>query len=665
VYTGKRDWLTPRRRAALFGYYGLIAAVTMFDPLLHVTISDWSMTTYNGITFVTVTKGPLYDVILIATYPAVVASFWLLGRFLVSPRNIYRVQTGVILCGLFFTFLGNLLFESGVVIHPGLRLSPVFFAINGLFIALALFYYDFLDVEPLAPDVVLQEIKDAVLVLDEDDRLVDGNPAARHFFDGPVPTGDHVTDVHPVLLEAARSGEEYEHDGTVHDPKLAPIEDQYGQDRGSVLVLRDITVQKRRERTLDSLQSVSERFLRAETEREVGEIAVETAVEVLGYRYSGLLLSDPRGDGEALVPVALADPVLEMAHDAPSDVPTVPVTSLDGSETVDVPVVEPGENTMWQAYESGEPVLGEEEEVCEGETVSEELGATLLFPLGDHGVLGITGGPTQTAFSADDRRFARTLASATRNALDRVEKETQLRESRELLEQRTEQMEFFNSVLRHDLLNGMMVIRGHLDQLGEHVDETGRAHVETIDEWSDDIATLAQKVRSVTKTVTGETAIELEPVVIGPALERKVEKVERTHEDVTVSLDVDAGGTVLGDDLLPAVIENVLANAIEHNDTDTPELHVQTRPKADALEVRIADNGPGIPDTLKDTVFEKQVTSEDSGSVGFGLYFVSVMMNLYGGSVWFEDNDPRGAVAVLSFPLASDQAGEPVGVAED
>lgn len=56
---------------------------------------------------------------------------------------------------------------------------------------------------------------------------------------------------------------------------------------------------------------------------------------------------------------------------------------------------------------------------------------------------------------------------------------------------------------------------------------------------------------------------------------------------------------------------------------------------------------------MKSQVFDRNVTSETSGSVGFGLYFVHVMMEQFGGTVWFEDADPRGTVAVLTFPAVS------------
>jgi signal transduction histidine kinase len=74
--------------------------------------------------------------------------------------------------------------------------------------------------------------------------------------------------------------------------------------------------------------------------------------------------------------------------------------------------------------------------------------------------------------------------------------------------------------------------------------------------------------------------------------------------------------------------------------------------------VRVADDGPGVPDELKDAVFRRDETgmTETAVGSGFGLFFVDQMMDRYGGSVRIEDNEPRGAVFVLEL--------RPAGTAE-
>ena len=644
VYTGRGELVTRRRRRALVVIYLAVGAVVMLEPLV---LADVTARTANGLTLPVMESQMVLTLsTVLFVYPAILVSLALLGRFLISSRNIYRGQTAVILVAVLFTTVGSIAFESGFSPHPGLILTSVFFAVEVSLISLALFRYDFLSVEPLAPDIVLDEMDDPVMVLDEATQLVDTNPAAAQLLGGETPAGTPIDQVLPGLLSAAENGEEYvpgegvqTDDGTgeVYDLNDTTIHDQYDRDQGSVVVLRDISVQKQRERTLARFQSVSQQLLGAATTEDVLEIAVDAVDELLDYSYSGAMVYD--ADDDCLRPMVFADSLAAAYDDA----------DLDAE-----PVVEPGDNDIWQVFESGEPMLGDPMEMAGEGEVPVEIAGSLLYPLGDHGVLGISAGPDHDGFSDDDRRFADTLATTTENALDRVEKERQLRESRELLETRSEQLQFFNSALRHDLLNGLMVVQGHVDRLEDDVDGAAADRVATIDEWTEDLATMAKEVRSVTKTVAGEDGGELEPVDLDAVLAEKAAKFRQGHDALSVTVETGELPPVRADNLLASVVENLLRNAVDHNDSETPAIDITATADTETVTVRIADNGPGVDDEMKETIFEEAVTSETSGSIGFGLYFVQVMVDRYGGDVWFEDREDgsRGAVAVLELPTA-------------
>jgi signal transduction histidine kinase/PAS domain-containing protein len=644
VYTGHGDWITRRRRRALVAVYLAVGTVVLLESLV---LTEVTVRTVNGLTLPVVGLQRVVPVTTVVfSYPPIVVSLALLGRFLISPRNIYRRQTAVILVAVLFTIAGNIAFEAGISPHPGLNLTSVFFTVEVILIALALFRYDFLSVEPLAPDIVLEEMEDPVMVLDEQTQLIDANPTATRLLGGETPIGTEIEQALPDLLAAAENGEEYvpgdpsvRGDGgeaRVYDLNNTSIRDQYDREQGSVVVLRDITVQKRRERTLTSLQSVSQRFLGAETTEEVLEVAVDAADDLLEYPYSGAMVYDAEDD--VLRPVVFADAL---------------AAAYENDDRDTEPVVEPGPSDIWQVFESGEPRLGEPISDPDAE-LPVELGGTLLYPLGDHGVLGISAGPDHDGFSDDDRRFADTLATTTENALDRVEKERELRESRELLETRSRQIRFFNSALRHDLLNGLMVVQGQVDRLDDEVDGEAAQRVATIDEWTGDLATMAKEVRSVTKTIAGEDDGELEPVDLAEVIAEKAAKFRQGHDALSVTVEVGDLPAVRADSLLASVIENLFQNAVAHNDSDAPAISVSATAGPETVTLRITDNGPGVDDEMKESIFEEAVTSETSGSVGFGLYFVRVMVDRYGGDVWFEDRpDGRdGAVAVLELPVA-------------
>lgn len=307
---------------------------------------------------------------------------------------------------------------------------------------------------------------------------------------------------------------------------------------------------------------------------EIAEIAVETAADVLDHPHSGVLF--PNDDGTALRSVALTETIARRT---------------DGSM-----VLPRDDGPVWGVFETGTPAVHETSaELSELRYADFPVGCVLLLPLGEHGVLGVGSDVEKRAFTDDDRRFATVLATTTETALDRARREAELRESQAMVEERTEQIEFFNGVLRHDILNGITVINGNLGLLDEHVDESGEPLLETVRDWSEDIGQLTQKVRTVSETVTNSESVSLTTRSLSETLSKKVTKVRNTYPDVSVRTDIEDGLCVSANELLGEVLENVLLNAIEHNDADFPSLAIRARRSGGDVRVEIEDDGPGIP----------------------------------------------------------------------
>jgi len=237
----------------------------------------------------------------------------------------------------------------------------------------------------------------------------------------------------------------------------------------------------------------------------------------------------------------------------------------------------------------------------------------------------------------DSDRLVRTLRYA-------VERSRQQR----ALERRTDQMEFFNSILRHDMLNGMNVIRARGDLLATDLDGEQERYAETIVEWSDDIIDLTGKVRSVLETLSSGDRTEMSRRDLGDVLTDGAERARSKSRDVSVDIDVDAV-TVAADELLEDVFGNIFLNAVEHGGDG---VHVAVTATADGttVTVRIADDGPGIEPDRRRRVFDRGEKGAGSAGSGFGLYFVDSMVESYGGTIWIEESDTGGAAFVVELP---------------
>jgi signal transduction histidine kinase len=207
---------------------------------------------------------------------------------------------------------------------------------------------------------------------------------------------------------------------------------------------------------------------------------------------------------------------------------------------------------------------------------------------------------------------------------------------------------FVNELLRHNVLNGMQVILANTERLEAHVDdEAAERLLEVNEDRSETIVDLIQNVRALVRSVSGE--FELLEVNLTPVLREEVASLRQSNPEATVELDVQTDVTVRADELLSAAFENVIRNAIDHNDRDDPEVRVTVEAVDGRALVRIADDGPGIPDQWKTEYFNAGEQGPESIGQGLGLYLVDVLVERYGGEVYIEDNHPRGSVVVIEL----------------
>ncbi len=229
-----------------------------------------------------------------------------------------------------------------------------------------------------------------------------------------------------------------------------------------------------------------------------------------------------------------------------------------------------------------------------------------------------------------------------------VERERQAQE----LRRRNEQLGFFSSILRHDVNNGIEVIKRNAHYLEPELDGESRDRAETIVDWSETITDLTEKIQVMIQGITRGERRQLETVDLSAVVENQAAVAEGMGESVVVETEIPFGVSVQADEMLAEVFHNLFTNAIEHNDTDEPRVTVEATQHEETVTITVADNGPGIPEDERPDLFSWQGRATGSDEGGFGLYFVQTMVQSYGGSATVEDNEPRGTVFRLELPAA-------------
>jgi len=125
-------------------------------------------------------------------------------------------------------------------------------------------------------------------------------------------------------------------------------------------------------------------------------------------------------------------------------------------------------------------------------------------------------------------------------------------------------------------------------------------------------------------------------------------------DETTPQIDADDGR-------LRQLLHNLIKNAFEAMaDQRTQKIRIRTKcmekEACRFVEMRIEDNGPGIPEDMLGQLFDPYVTSKPRGS-GLGLAIVKKIIEEHGGMIWAENRESGGARVVIRLPVNKDNKG--------
>jgi signal transduction histidine kinase len=273
-----------------------------------------------------------------------------------------------------------------------------------------------------------------------------------------------------------------------------------------------------------------------------------------------------------------------------------------------------------------------------------QLGATRLLPYWD----AVVRFAVFLAFAM----LLDTLKEIIDDQWTRVEKETE--RSGDLRELNAQKDTLLHAV-SHDLksplagiLGAMQTIRRdnelHLtfderESLYEVIEQSGRK----IDRLIDDLLDLDRIDR-------GQLRPQRKPTDVGE-LARRVIREGTGFGAHPVRVEADPVEVEVDPARVERIIDNLLLNATRHTPPGTP-IYVFVRSRTDGVTLVVEDEGPGVPDELKQVLFEpfRQGESSSGRGVGIGLSLVERFAEIHGGSARIEDREGGGARFVVDLP---------------
>lgn len=213
------------------------------------------------------------------------------------------------------------------------------------------------------------------------------------------------------------------------------------------------------------------------------------------------------------------------------------------------------------------------------------------------------------------------------------------------------------SGVAHEVRTSLGVLRSSAQILGQSLSEVEGSEIpELVEMIRDEVGRLSRVVDDLL-TLDRPRAMHPEPTPLSLPLLRAAEFAEPQAKQKDVQIFVDAADTeaIVSCDreAIQHVCVNLLVNAVQSLEAGGRVALRISGPGNGFASFSVSDDGPGVPDDLRDKIFEPFMTGRDSG-VGLGLTFVKRVVHEHGGHISVEPSPGGGACFHVTLPLAED-----------
>ncbi len=279
-----RRWRFPSKYMVVFFIIPWLLLLSVWlEPRLGIFYRHIALDTNTPFVDLDLDYGPLFWVLITYSYTLLLIGSYQLLSLGHNLKNPYRRQTYGLVLATIFPWIGNGMYVTGLTPLPYLDLTPIGFAATAVFLAWTLRSLSLLDVAPFAREIVLESMSNAMLVWNQQHRLLDFNPAAVRLFEKfqPLRVGMTANELfqrpfaavmplykmHDVEQEIALP---LAAAPTYFQVTVSPLLDQRGEASGRLLILHDVTAAHKAAQELENQKQLFE------TLGEIARVVTET-----------------------------------------------------------------------------------------------------------------------------------------------------------------------------------------------------------------------------------------------------------------------------------------------------------------------------------------------------------------------------------------------------
>lgn len=208
------------------------------------------------------------------------------------------------------------------------------------------------------------------------------------------------------------------------------------------------------------------------------------------------------------------------------------------------------------------------------------------------------------------------------------------------------------SSISHDLRHYLAAVVANAEFLYE-AEELKLDKSEIYQEIKTASTQMTDLIDSLRELAHQRSAISPEPTDLEQVIRRAIEAVQARSEfrnrSITLHADSELEGT-FDPRKLERVFFNLVLNACEATPDGESRVAVDVQTRKDAFEIRVSDQGSGVPENIRGRVFDPFVSSGKPNGTGLGLAIVSKIVSDHGGAVAIERTSEAGTVIRVTLP---------------
>ncbi|MDD1724827.1 MAG: ATP-binding protein, partial [Methanospirillum sp.] len=224
-------------------------------------------------------------------------------------------------------------------------------------------------------------------------------------------------------------------------------------------------------------------------------------------------------------------------------------------------------------------------------------------------------------------------------ALETLEDITEQKMSVEGLRLANQKLNLLSDITRHDILNSLTVLVGSIDLIREESSDPAlTSYIDQAEKALDSIR------RQITFTRDYQNLGVTAPIWQDLSQVIQDSIISQVPPGIILS-GPDTGIEIFADTLLGRVFSNLLDNSLRHGEKVT-EIGISVSIKGDSAKICYSDNGKGIPDALKERIFEQGVGAH----TGFGLFLIREILSISQITIRETGRAGEGVVFEMTIP---------------